>query len=249
MSNSVIWFFGIFIIFISICGAVIYLTPIKKYFTLKNLPSINRLKKSIGLSIEDGKGIHLSIGKSNLNNFHGAASLIGLETMDKILDQSLLSDNPPITTSGSGDIALLAQTKLSNFLNEKTSISHSTSSTAFLTGPTNMSYIAGAIPTSSRDELATQIFVGNFGPEIGLLLHAGNQKNHFSLSATDDLEGQAVSYVCSDESLLGDQIFSIPTRLGLDKNQTHQLIFHDFLRWLVVFLILFLVLLKIIGIV
>ncbi|MDO9085615.1 MAG: hypothetical protein Q7U53_05335 [Anaerolineaceae bacterium] len=248
MNNTILLLFLFFIIFILISGLILYLTPLKNWLEIKKISSIINLKKSIGLSIEHGKGLHISLGKSNLNNIHGAASLIGINTLSKILDQSILSDNPPVATSGSGDVTLLAQTTFQNFGKEKAGFSSTEQSNVFLSGPTNMSYIAGAMPSSSDKDLSTQILVGNLSSEIGLLLNASNRAGNYSLSATDNLEGQAVSYVYSDETLIGEQIFSIPAQLDNNKIHALSLIVHDFLRWVIIIAIFLVAFLKIIGI-
>ena len=102
----------ILIIFIILLGLGIFLSSIKNKFEIEKKISISNLKKSIEYSVEDGKGVHLSLGKSNLNNVHGAASMIGYETSKNILAHSGLSDTPPLITSGSGDITLLTQSTI-----------------------------------------------------------------------------------------------------------------------------------------
>ncbi len=248
MNSSLLMSFLILIVIILISGGILYFTSIKNKFEIKNNPAVNELKKSIGLSIEDGRGIHISIGKSDIQNIHGAASLVGLETLNQILDQSVLSDNPPITTAGSGDIALLAQSKLQKIESENANVQQETGSSAYLAGATNYGYIAGVIPHTVDPNLSSQVFVGNIGPEIGLLLDTNIKQNHFSLAATDNLEGQSVSYAFSNEALIGEEIFSVPAQLN-PKNETKKisLILHDLLRWLVIGIILIAILLKLIG--
>jgi hypothetical protein len=247
MSSTILSFFLIFILIILIVGSIFYFSSIKNRFEIRKHSSILNLRKSIGLSIEHGKGLHISLGKSDLHNIHGAASLVGLETLNQIIDQSILSDNPPVTTAGSGELTLLAQTKHQNVLIDKSSSTSDFHSHAYLTGATNLSYIAGVIPPSSDEDLSTQIFVGNIGPEIGLLLDANQKKSHFSLPATDSLEGQSVSFACSDDALIGEEIFSIPAQMSNNLKFKVSLLIQDFLRWLVIALILFVLFFKIVG--
>ncbi len=192
--------------------------------------------------------MHVSLGKSDLLNIHGAASLIGLETLDQIIDQSILSDNPPVTTTGSGDLTLLAQAQHQNVVNDKSSSGSDFHSSAYLTGATNLSYIAGAIPPSSDEALSTQLFVGNIGPEIGLLLDSNHKKNHFSLAATDNLEGQSVSYVNSEDALIGEEIFSIPAQMSDKPIFKVSLLIQDALRWFVIAIIIIVLILKFGGV-
>lgn len=247
MSSTTLSFFLIFIIIILIAGSVFYFSSIKNRFEIRKYSSILNLRKSIGLSIEHGKGLHISLGKSDLNNIHGAASLVALETLNQIIDQSILSDNPPVTTAGSGDLTLLAQSKHQNVLIDKSSSTSDFHSHAYLSGATNLSYIAGGIPPSSDEDLSTQIFVGNIGPEIGLLLDANQKKNHFSLAATDSLEGQSVSYAFSDDALLGEELFAIPAQLSNNSIFKVSLLIQDLLRWLVIVIILFVIFFKLVG--
>ena len=248
MNNTTIQLFIIFLLFILFFGIIIYFTPIKKWFEIKKLSSIKNLRKSIGLSIEHGKGLHISLGKSNLNNIHGAASFIGLTTLKQIIDQSILSDQPPVTTCGSGEVSLLAQARHRSISKERSSTGTSESSNVYLTGPTNMSYISGTMPLSSDQNLSTQVLVGNIGPEIGLLIDASERKKNFTLAATDSLEGQAVSFVCSDEVLIGEEIFSLPAQLENKYVFTISLLIQDILRWSIIIVIFLIALLKISGI-
>jgi len=247
MTNTTLPFFLVLILIILIAGSIFHFSSIKDRFDIRKNPSLLNLHKSIGLSIEHGKGLHISLGKSDLNNIHGAASLIGLETLNQIIDQSILSDNPPVTTVGSGDLALLAQNKHQNVIIDKSSSPSDLQSHAYLSGATNLSYIAGVIPPSSDEDLSTQIFVGNIGPEIGLLLDANQKKNHYSLPATDSLEGQSVSFAYSDDALIGEEIFSIPAQMSNNSIFKVSLLIQDLLRWLVIAIILFVLFFKFVG--
>jgi hypothetical protein len=247
MSSTIISFFLIFIIIILIAGSVFYFSSIKNRFDIRKYSSILNLRKSIGLSIEHGKGLHISLGKSDLQNIHGAASLVALETLNLIIDQSILSDNPPVATAGSGDLTLLAQSKDQNMLIDKANSTSDFHSHAYLSGATNLSYIAGCIPPSTDEDLSTQIFIGNIGSEIGLLLDANQKKNHFSLPATDSLEGQSVSYAFSDDALLGEELFAIPAQVSNNSIFKVSLLIQDLLRWLVIVIIIIVLFFKFVG--
>lgn len=249
MSSAILISFFIFILIIIISGGVLYFTTFKDSLEIRSTPAVSDLEKSLGLSIEDGRGIHISLGKSDLQNFHGAASILGLETLNQVIEQSVLSDKPPVTTAGNGDITLLAQSQLQSIASE-TDASQDISSYAYLSGATNLSYIMGTIPPISDPTNSSQVFVGNIGPEIGLLLAASEKNNHYSLTATDSLEGQSVSYAFTEDTLLGEEIFSIPYLLGsnslINKLALH---LHDVLRWVVVCIILLVIFIKFIGII
>lgn len=245
-NNSIILL--IFIIIIILIGLVIFLSSLKNRFEIEQKSSILNLKKSIEYSVEDGKGVHLSLGKSDLNNIHGAASIIGFETSKNILAHSGLSDTPPLITSGSGDITLLTQSTIAQSDLNRTKFGQLSVPYAYLSGPTNMSFIAGAIPPGSNKEFSSQLFVGNFGPEIGLILHESNKKHNFTFTSTDDLEGQSVSYVNAKETILGDQIYSIPYHINKKSQHFISVIIQDVLRWVISLVIILFAFLKLLGI-
>lgn len=240
--------FIIFIFSLLIVCLIVAFTSIKNHFEFKEKSSVTNLNKSIEYSVEDGKGVHLSVGKSDLNNIHGAASLIGLETSKNILAQSGLSDTSPVITSGSGDISLLTQTAAAHSTIHKSKFGQISEPQEYLAGPTNMSFIAGIIPSSSNQNLSSQLFIGNFGPEIGLVLHESKKKHHFSFTATDDLAGQSISYINSDETILGDQIFSISSQITHKSSNFTMAIIQDIFRWFISLAIILLVFLKLLGI-
>ncbi|MBE0686454.1 MAG: hypothetical protein IH585_10680 [Anaerolineaceae bacterium] len=144
-------------------------------------------------------------------------------------------------------MTILAQAKHQNVLIDKSSSTSEFHSHSYLSGATNLSYIAGAIPPSSDEDLSTQIFVGNIGPEIGILLDANHKKSHFSLPATDSLEGQSVSYAYSDDALIGEEIFAIPAQMSNNSIFKVSLLIQDLLRWLVIVIILIVLFFKFVG--
>ncbi len=229
-------------------GLIVGLTSMKNFFEFKKKSSVTNLKKSIEYSVENGKGVHLSIGKSDLSNFHGSASLIGFEASKNIISQSGLSDTSPVITSGSGDISLLSQTVVAHSDFNKSKFGQISQPQEYLAGPTNMSFIAGIIPPASNQNLSSQLFIGNFGPEIGLALYENKKKHNFTFTATDDLAGQSVGFVNSDETILGDQIFSIPGQFTNKPSNFILVIIQDVFRWIISIVIILIVFLKLLGI-
>ena len=64
----------------------------KKIFTVIRNSVLDRLRKQIGLSIEEGKKIHVSMGNSGVIQESGASALISLSILDKIYKLSSMSD-------------------------------------------------------------------------------------------------------------------------------------------------------------
>jgi hypothetical protein len=58
--------------------------------------ALRRTRRAIGLSVEDGKRIHVSIGKASILSPNNASGLVGLNTIDRISQFSMISDRPPV---------------------------------------------------------------------------------------------------------------------------------------------------------
>ena len=80
--------------------------------SLRPIRGFQRLRRAIGLAVENGKRVHISLGKSSLLEPTNTSGLIGLSTLERITQLSMLSDRPPIATSGDGALSILSQDTL-----------------------------------------------------------------------------------------------------------------------------------------
>ena len=93
-------------------------------------------------------------------------------------------DNPPIITSGSGDLAILSQDIIKNSYKLNGVLEKYEMNNVFMTGLTRYSYVAGILPNFPQD-IANQSIIGHIGPEIGLLLDLNNKRNVTAFAGTD----------------------------------------------------------------
>lgn len=202
--------------------------------TLRVIPAIGRLRRALGLSIEEGKRIHVSIGSLSILDRNSASGLVGLATVERIAQLAMVSDRPPIATSGDGSLAILSQDAMRSAYRAGNALELFDPAQARMAGPTPFSYAAGAIPTIRDERISTNIFVGNFGPEIALMTDASIQARAFSLAASDSLPAQAAIYATADEPLIGEELFALPAYLQGGAMQQASLRAQDALRWLLI---------------
>jgi hypothetical protein len=84
------------------------------------------------------------------------------------------------------------------------------------------------------EQLNANILMGSFGPELALILEASDRRRQVSVAASDQLEGQAVAFAMSDESLIGEEMFAGGAYLGDGSAQVAGVVTMDALRVLVV---------------
>ncbi|PKO13158.1 MAG: hypothetical protein CVU39_20485 [Chloroflexi bacterium HGW-Chloroflexi-10] len=240
---------ALILIFIAGSGYLVFVffNP-EKWIKIRAISAFDKMRQAIGLSIEQGKRLHLSLGRSNITEQSGAASLVALSTLEKVSQQSTLSDKPPVTTSGSGDLAILSQDIIQASYRSLGQLERYTSDRCYLTGATNFSYVAGTMQVIAQEDAATQLLIGNFGPEIALMTDAADRKNGFSFVATDNLQGQATAYACADELLLGEEMFAIPSFISNERKQRSYLHIQDILRWITISVLIIGSILKLVGV-
>ncbi len=214
--------------------------------TLRPLPAFQKLRRAIGLAIEDGQGVHLSLGNANILQANAASALSGLSTLERLAQLSIVSDKPPIVTSGSGSLAILSQDTLQAAYRSGSAMAQYRPDLGRLTGPTPFSYVAGTMPVIHREKVYTNILVGNYGPEIGLLCEAADREGTFTLAASDALPAQAVLYATAQEPLIGEEMFAIPAYLKAGKFHLSSIQAQDLLRWVLMIIMVIGALLKLV---
>lgn len=200
----------------------------------RRIPALDRLKKAIGLAVENGTRIHVSLGKSGLTQSSIPSALVGLTTLERIGHYSSISDRPPVATSGDPSIAILSQDTLRAVYRSVNAPELFDPGRGQLSGVTPLSYVAGAIPVVADEDVSANVLIGNFGPEIALLSEAAHNESAFSLAASDNLAAQAALFLSAEEPLIGEELFATPTYLDAGNAHAASLAVQDLLRWLII---------------
>ncbi len=217
--------------------------------TFRYIPAMQRLRRALGLAVEDGSRLHVSLGKASIFSPTNASALVGLATLERVSQMSSVSDRPPVATSGDGTLSILSQDTMRAAYRIANAPELFDVERGRLAGPTPLSYIAGTLPVIRDERVSTNVLVGNFGPEVALLAEASDQQDAFTLGASDSLAAQAVLYASSEETLIGEELFALPAYLQAGPTHQASLRAQDILRWAVVGLIVLAVLLSFLGIV
>lgn len=218
------------------------------YPDFRAIEAFTRLKKAVGLAVENGSRIHVTLGKSSLTQATNPSALAGLAALERIGEYAGVSDEPPLTTSGDGGLALLSQDTLKAVYRGVNAAEMYDSSRAYMTGITPMSYIAGTLPVILDEGITTHVFLGNFGPEVALLTEAAGGEGAFNLAGSDSLPAQAALYVSAEEPLIGEELFAAPALLKNNAAHSASLKTQDLLRWGVILVLLAGAVLKVTGI-
>lgn len=214
----------------------------------RRIPSISKFKRSLGISIEDGTRIHVSLGNASLTQPASSSAFVSLKTLHQIGELSSNSDNPPIATSGDGSLALLSQDTLHEVARQTHTLDLYQPDNGTLAGVTPMTNMAGALQVINDPEVKTNVLIGNFGSEAGFLSTASENKGALTIAASDSLTAQAVFFATVEQPLIGEELFAIPAYLQNEPVHNSSLLVQDILRGLTILAILIGAIFKLVGV-
>jgi hypothetical protein len=215
---------------------------------LRDIPAFHRFRRAVGLSVESGQRLHISLGRGGVMDLPGGATFEGLTILECCTRAASVSDRPPVATSGESITAVLSQDTLRLGYASLSSERRYTPTNGRLSGLTPLSYAAGVMPDIHDEQVSASIFAGHFGSEIGLLIEAGERANGLTVAGSDSLSAQAVLYATAQEPLIGEELYAGGAYLGAGKAHIASLYMQDILRWVVIGLIALGAILKLVGV-
>ena len=244
--NSII---GLVLVLVA-AGLTIGLTFIRRKSrpAFREIPAFTRLKRAVGISVEEGTRLHISLGRSGLQTPHGAPALAGLAMLRHLSEQTSMSDEPPVVTSGAADLAILTRDTLQAGYKAAGAEDIYNPFTGRLTGLTPFSFAAGAIPSMRDEKVSANVLIGHFGPEVALLTDAAERINSQTIAATDEPSAQAVLYASVDDPLIGEELFAAGAYSEAGAAHQASLQAQDILRWAIILLLLGGSVLKLLGV-
>ena len=215
----------------------------------REIPAFTRLKRAIGISVEDGTRLHISLGRSGLQTPDGAPGLAGLAMLRHLSEQTSASDNPPVVTSGAADLAILTRDTLQAGYKAAGAEEIYNPATGRLTGLTPFSFAAGAIPSMRDENVSSNVFIGYFGSEVALLTDAAERNNSPTVAATVDPAAQSVLYASVDDPLIGEELFAAGAYSNAGRVHQASLQVQDIFRWGIILVLLGGSALKLLGLI
>lgn len=215
----------------------------------REIGAFTHLKRAIGLSVEDGTRLHLSLGRGGLQTAQGASALAGLGLLRHLAELTSVSDKPPLVTSGEGALSILSGDTLKSGYKAAGAEELYDPTTARLTGLSPFSYAAGAIPVIRDENVSLNFFIGHFGPEVALLTDAAERANSLAVAAADQPSAQAVLFASAGEPLIGEELFAAAAYAGAGAAHQASLQTQDVLRWLIILALLGASVLKLLGVI
>ncbi|NWF63899.1 MAG: hypothetical protein HXY38_06290 [Chloroflexi bacterium] len=206
--------------------------------SLREIPAFQRLSRALGLSIEDGKRLHISLGSGNLFDARGGSALAALALLQRIAERTSVSDMPSVASAGNPTLGLLTQDTIQSGYKTAGVEEAYVHTMGRITGLTPFSYAAGAMHIARNESVSTNIMIGHFGPEAGLITDLADRADIPVVGASDDLAGQSVLFTSTQEPLIGEELFAAGAYLNSDPIHAASLTVQDIFRWLIILFLL-----------
>jgi hypothetical protein len=200
--------------------------------TFRIIPAFSRLRDAIGRAVEEGSRVHISLGRGGITTPQSGSVLAGLAMLRRMADLTAAGDKEPVATSGDAAVTILSQGVLTSVSAELGTPMQAVGGR--LTGLTPLSYVAGVLPLIQDEQVSTNVLIGNFGVEAGLLAEAADRSEAYSLAGSDSLPAQAILYASAQDPLIGEELFAAPAYLNAGPMHLASLRVQDILRWAIV---------------
>ena len=214
---------------------------------LRLIEAYERLNRAVGLAVENGTRLHISLGRGNFFTSRAGSALAGLAMLRRLSERTSVSDRPPVVTSGDASLSILSQDTLQAGYRAAGAQDQYRFTTGRLTGLTPFSYAAGALPAIHDENVSANIVIGDLGAESALLAEAADRENTSLIAASDDLSAQSVFFATAQDPLVGEELFAAGAYVGAGASHEASLHVQDILRWIVILAIILGSLLKFLG--
>lgn len=214
---------------------------------LREISAFTRLGRAIGLAVEAGKRMHITLGWGGLIDLKGASALVGLTILERITRLASISDRPPVATSGDGVLGILSQDTLSGTYKAVGAGFQYDPTSGRVTGLTPVSYAAGAMPVIYDEQVSATILAGHFGSEAALITDAAERNDSLSVAGSDSITATSVFIAAAQEPVIGEELFAAGAYINAGPVHASSLRTQDIFRWVLVGAILIGALLKLLG--
>ena len=214
----------------------------------RKIAAIQKLRRAIGLSVEDGRRMHVALGNASLSESSNPSALAGLSALHRLGQLSSTSDMPPVSSSGDGGFTILSKDVLHAVSLDTNTRELYNPDHGQMTGVTPFSYAVGALSIVNEPAVNANILIGNYGPEAALLTTLSEERESFTLAVSDSIVAQSVFFATTRDVMIGEELFAIPAYLAYNPVHLASLRVQDIFRLLVGIALVGGAVLKVIGI-
>ncbi len=211
---------------------------------LRGLPALDALQGQLGRGIETGRPVHISIGAGGIVGEDTLVTLAGASIVDGLAQEAADTGASPTVTVADGTAMVLAQDMLRRPHTRRGDISGYDPLDVQLLGMQPVQYAAGAMEFLEHSHPISNVMIGSFGPEVGLIAEAGAKQGLTQVAGSTDARALSVLYPSVDHLLVGEEVFAAPAYIDRRAGHLARLRAQDLARVILVIVILLAALLR-----
>lgn len=216
---------------------------------LRPIPAWEALRGLVGRATEEGKQVHLSLGRAGVGGEETAVVSAALDVQRQLAREGAALELPPespalVVTVADPLLMLAAQDALYRAHREWGHPGGYDSTQVQLIAPDPLAYAVGAQDRIEDERTAANVMVGHQGDEYLLLGETGAQRDLLQVAGSDALNTQALMAATAGHVLVGEETFAAGAYLTRRPALVASLQVQDVLRAAVVIVILVGVILK-----
>jgi uncharacterized protein DUF6754 len=214
---------------------------------LRTIAAIEKIRMAMPEAAEDGRTVHVALGTSGLSDAGVMQTLAGLDVLDFLSEQSIVSSHAPLVTTADPTTMLAAQSVASRSLRARDQQAQfDPLNVRFIGGTTHApaAYAAGVIELLERRTVAASYSLGQFGDEYLLVSEAAARSGTPEVAGSGNLQGLAFMALSARYLIVGEELFAAGAYLRRMPWHVAALVTSDIVRWLITAGLLAVVILK-----
>ena len=197
---------------------------------LRPLPAYQALDGHVGRAIESDSQLHISLGRASLSDTASPASIASLAVLNKMATDGYANGTPPLVTVGDGTLLPVAQESL-RFAHADAKDSEEAGLARFIAAEDQPYVYAGGVAVSlQQNKVLSNVLVGKFGAEIGIITESANRQNMEQVIGSDDITAVSLGSMVTDNLLIGEELLASGAYLDGTTAQIASLQAQDVLR-------------------
>jgi hypothetical protein len=215
-----------------------------KNHVLRPIPAFQALRGLLGRTVEEGKRVHVSLGRSGVGGTQTAVASAALDVLHDLADQGASIGVSPIVTVADPVLMLAAQDTVYRACRRRDRVGSYVETDVQMIAPDPSAYAVGALDVINDQGTGANVMVGHLGDEYLLMGEPGAQRGITQVVGSDVLGTQPFMAATSDRVLLGEEMFAAGAYLSGRPAHIASLYLQDTIRVLVAIAILVGILVK-----
>jgi hypothetical protein len=232
--------FALLLFFLIILLLTLLVSRRRRPPALRPIAGFEALPGQTGRAAESGQTLHLSLGTGGVGGSDTVTSLAGLSALAYLAEQGVATDTPPLVTVSDPTLLPLAQNVLLRAYTRRGRGGDFRWTQVQLVSPSPLAYALGTMDILSHEPILANVMLGAFGPEVGLIAHAGAEADLVQISGSDDPQALAILHASTDNVVVGEELYATDAYLHRNAVKLASLVAEDVARiFLVLFVIIF----------